>query len=165
MEKKVFMMALSLIMLFGDWQNASAKKLVYLGHEYNGKVNDKNIPEGKGKIDNGGLIIEGIFDGKTINDAKFQTEWLSYNGTITYDREMKVILKQGGKLNKFYYKENEIQTSPAEASPSFHQPIIYLSSINGVKKKVATDNIDGDREVDILCILHHANNYNIRFSG
>lgn len=146
-KKTIIQVLLFLIFLSGGYQNASAKKIVYLGHEYNGKVNDQNIPEGEGKIDIGGLIVKGVFAGKTINDATFSTEWLSYNGAVTYDREMKIVLKQGGKFIKYYYNETDIKTAPAEAT-TYHQPIIYLSSLRGVKKRSFTENLDADREVD-----------------
>lgn len=146
-KKTIIQVLLFLIFLSGGYQNASAKKIVYLGHEYNGKVNKQNIPEGKGKIDIGGLIIEGFFEGNTINDATFSTEWLSYNGTVTYDRDMKIVLKQGGKFIKYYYNQNDIRTAPAEAT-TYRQPIIYKSSLQGVKKRSVTENLDTDKEVD-----------------
>lgn len=146
-KKNIIQVLLFLIFLSGGYQNASAKKIVYLGHEYNGKVNDQNIPEGEGKIDIGGLIVKGIFAGKTINDATFSTEWLSYNGTVTYDRDMKIVLKQGGKFIKYYYNQNDIRTAPAEAT-TYRQPIIYKSSLQGVKKRSVTENLDTDKEVD-----------------
>lgn len=148
MKKQILIQILSvLIVLLGSFQLVNAKKIVYLGHEYNGKVNNQNIPEGKGKIDIGGLTVEGVFSGKTINEASFNTEWLTYYGTITYDRGNKVTLKQGGKFIKYYYNENDIRTAPAEAT-TYHQPIIYLSSLQGVKKRSFTENLDADREVD-----------------
>ena len=104
MKKKVLLLIALLLPLM-----VGAKKLTYLGHQYDGKVNGQNIPEGKGKIDIGGLIIEGMFNGKTINDATFKTEWLKFDGTITYDRDDEITLKQGGSLTMYYYIREEIR--------------------------------------------------------
>ena len=108
-KKIIYYLIVSMLLLSGNILTVTAKKLMYLGHEYDGKVNDRNLPEGKGKIDIGGLIIKGNFNGKTINDATFETEWLKYCGSIAYDREDNLTLKQGGQITSYYYIKEELK--------------------------------------------------------
>lgn len=100
---------MTLIMALGMNQNVMAKTITYLGHEYSGKVNDRNMPEGKGKITIGELIIKGDFSDKTISNASFETQWLKYNGVVEYSRENEIILKRGGIFTKYYYNARDIE--------------------------------------------------------
>lgn len=104
----LIMTVTALIMALGMSQSVMAKTITYLGHEYSGKVNDRNIPEGKGKITIGELIIKGDFSDKTINNATFETGWLKYNGVVEYSRENVITLKRGGIFTKYYYNKRDI---------------------------------------------------------
>lgn len=107
-KKVIYCLIFSMLLLSGNVLTATGKKLMYLGHEYDGKVNSQNIPEGKGMIDIDGLIIKGEFNGRTINGATFETDWLKYNGSIDYDREDNLTLKQGGYITSYYYIKEEL---------------------------------------------------------
>ncbi len=97
MNKKILLLSVTVLFLtFGMTQSVMAKKIVYMGHEYNGKVNKQKIPEGEGKIQIGELSIEGIFKGNVITDASFSTTWLSYKGNVTFDESSNFTLKEGG---------------------------------------------------------------------
>lgn len=141
MNKNLSLKLISLLMVFGSVQVANSKKLTYLGHEYNGKVNSQNIPEGKGKIDIGGLIIEGMFDGKTINDATFKTEWLRYDGNVVFGREDNISLKQGGVLTKYYYQIQDIRVERI-----MNRWTIYENSLPG-KLKSYEEKLSQDKEI------------------
>ncbi len=135
---KILLIA-SLLFAVGSPQTLFAKKIVFLGHEYKGDVNDKNMPEGKGQIYIGGIIIKGVFDGKTINEATFQTDWLSFNGTITYDRDNKIVLKENGTFNKYYYKWEDVKFG--------NQGYLEPSSLVG-KKRIVNENLNEDKVYD-----------------
>jgi len=137
MKKKVLLLIALLLPLM-----VGAKKLTYLGHQYDGKVNGQNIPEGKGKIDIGGLIIEGMFNGKTINDATLKTDWLKFDGSVEYGREDAVTLKEGGVLTKYYY-----QTQDIRVERNYNGWTIYESSLPG-KQKNTVENLSQDKVID-----------------
>ncbi len=49
MSKRTILLAMTaLFLLIGLSQSVMAKKVVYLGHQYKGKVNKEDVPEGKG---------------------------------------------------------------------------------------------------------------------
>ena len=51
MSKRTILLAMTvLFLLIGTSQSLMAKKVVYLGHQYDGIVNKEDVPEGKGEI-------------------------------------------------------------------------------------------------------------------
>ena len=92
-------------------QEASAKKIEYLGHSYNGKVNKQKIPEGLGKLTVKNLIIEGTFADRTVTDAIVKVDdgtplHNTFKGTVTYDESDKIRLKAGGTFTRWYIGKN-----------------------------------------------------------
>lgn len=148
-KKTMILLVISLLMAFGNAEVINAKKLMYLGHQYDGKVNDQNIPEGKGKIVIGELTIGGMFNGKTINDATFKTDWLKYDGVITYDREDAVTLKKGGAFTLFYYIKEEIH------------PIEYQSETRIQLDRLTGKAYDVKEELDEDLVITKDSLYNI----
>ncbi len=97
-------------------QDTAAKKIEYLGHTYNGKVNKQKIPEGLGELTVKGLTIEGTFADRTVTDAIVKIKDgtplnNTFNGTITYDESDKIRLKAGGSFTRWYIGKNCNQTS------------------------------------------------------
>lgn len=96
-------------------QEASAKKIEYLGHAYNGKVNKQGVPEGKGIMIINDLEVRGVFADRTVTDAsvhylvqqgKYWGGDSNFTGTVIFDESDKITLKAGGKLNIKYYERN-----------------------------------------------------------
>ena len=88
---------------------AKDKKVKYLGHNYQGAVDNNKVPAGNGTMNVNGLLIEGIFDGHSATDAEvWRTSYLgtsttSFKGTITYDESENITLKAGGTISTSYY--------------------------------------------------------------
>ena len=110
-------------------QNAVAKhkKIMYLGHQYDGKINKENIPSGRGKIKIGELTIRGDFNSNTVNNAIVYKEVVKrvqfrdpvhcvddyvqvhnreYWGTVTFDNSNNITLKKNGTIKTYVYKEH-----------------------------------------------------------
>ena len=104
MNKNFFIMTVTaLILALGMSQSMMAKKVLYMGHEYDGKVNKEKIPEGNGKIQIGELSISGNFNGSVITDASFNTTWLSYKGDVIFYNNNTITLKDGGTITLNIY--------------------------------------------------------------
>ena len=88
---------------------AKDKKVKYLGHNYQGAVDNNKVPAGNGTMNVSGLLIEGIFDGHSATDAEvWRTSYLgtsttSFKGTVTYDESENITLKAGGTISTTYY--------------------------------------------------------------
>lgn len=88
-------------------QSMMAKKLVYLGHNYDGKVKNK-VPEGEGEIFVGNLKILGTFSANTVTNAS--VSWydqtipnVMFLGTVIFDESNDITLKAGGMFKTFYF--------------------------------------------------------------
>lgn len=92
---------------------AKDKKVKYLGHNYQGAVDNNKAPAGNGTMNVNGLLIEGIFDTHSATDAEvWRTSYLGnsttkFNGTITYDDSEYITLKAGGIITTTYFGYNE----------------------------------------------------------
>ena len=93
-------------------QNAVAKekKVKYLGHQYQGEVEGK-VPSGKGVINVGGLIIEGVFNSNSVTDAVvYKSEYVGrpnrkFIGLVSFDESNDVTLKSNGTIISVVYAE------------------------------------------------------------
>lgn len=96
---------------------AKIKKVKYLGHKYEGAVDNNNIPAGNGVLNIGDkwswLSIEGNFDGQSVTEAEVRKyayngeRETSFVGTVTFDESENVTLKAGGSLSITYYDWRE----------------------------------------------------------
>lgn len=89
---------------------AVAKKVTYLGHYYNGKLNKNKVPEGKGEMNVGGLVIAGVFDDRVVTDAVVRImdeiegpHNCRFCGTVNYDESENITLNAGGLFFTRYY--------------------------------------------------------------
>lgn len=88
---------------------AKDKKVKYLGHQYNGAVDNNKVPAGNGVMNVGGLIIEGTFDDHSATDACVErtpylgTQTTRFDGTVTYDESDNIVLKAGGIITTEYF--------------------------------------------------------------
>jgi len=117
MTNNIFLKLLTSIVLVAVTtmpQETAAKKIEYLGHAYNGKVNKQGVPEGKGLMIINDLQVRGVFADRTVTDASVHylvqqgkyTYWgenSNFTGTVIFDESDKITLKAGGKLNIKYY--------------------------------------------------------------
>lgn len=116
MKKKTFIAILAVVFaVMAMPQNAVAKekKVTYLGHEYQGEVDENNNPCGKGVMNVGGLIIEGFFDPNSAKEALvYKHDYINnpktkYQGTVLFDESDGITLAAGGTYLFFiYYKVN-----------------------------------------------------------
>ncbi len=108
------MITTTVILLLGMSQSVIAKKISYMGYQYNGKINKENIPEGQGTItmsvqdliDKSKTIdfsISGIFNGPNVTNANFSTTWLSYKGDMEIKEGKSFVLKKGGVITTNAY--------------------------------------------------------------
>ena len=104
-KNSILLLAMTLIIAFCFTPSVMAKKVIYMGHEYDGKVNKEKIPEGKGTIQIAELSINGIFNGSVITDASFQTTWLSYKGDVVFYDNDAITLKDGGTITLNIYND------------------------------------------------------------
>ena len=109
MKKLHFLLTMiALLFPMSMTQSAMAKKIIYLGHEYNGKVNKQKIPEGQGTINVGDLLISGIFNDRSVTDAEVisghpdMPHNCRFNGTVTYDESNNIVLKADGIFSTRY---------------------------------------------------------------
>ena len=98
--------------IFAVPQNASAKekKIVFMGHRYEGAVDENKVPAGNGGMNVNGLLIFGVFDNHSVTDAKVQASDLyastTFLGNVTYDESNNITLKAGGVIStEFYYSK------------------------------------------------------------
>ena len=124
-KNSIFLYAMTLIIAFCFTPSMMAKKISYMGYQYNGKINKENIPEGKGTItmsvqdliDKSKTIdfsIRGIFNGPIVTDAFFATTWLSYKGEMEIKEGNSFILKKGGVIttNAYYFFRSAVAINP-----------------------------------------------------
>lgn len=76
------------------------KKVKYLGHKYDGEVNQNKIPEGTGTMDFEVFTVKGNFDGSNISNPIFKNSQLhfDYMGDASYNESDNIVLKAGGKM-------------------------------------------------------------------
>lgn len=124
-KNSIFLYAMTLIIAFCFTPSMMAKKISYMGYQYNGKINKENIPEGQGTItmsvqdliDKSKTIdfsIRGIFNGPIVTDAFFATTWLSYKGEMEIKEGNSFILKKGGVIttNAYYFFRSAVAINP-----------------------------------------------------
>lgn len=159
--KKRFLLLLTtmFLMSFGMTSSimAKSKKIVYLGHNYKGEVNDQMVPSGKGNMIVNGLVIEGVFDNQTVTDAQvsLSSGFTSFKGTITYDESDNITMKAGGIVSTRYYQSNgeyfqsgvkciSIQGEPKSADETLEKDRIANSSTFETKELKMPYNIDNN---------------------
>ena len=108
-KNSILLYAMALLIAFCFAPSVMAKKISYMGYQYNGKINKENIPEGQGTItmsvqdliDKSKTIdfsISGIFNGPNVTNANFSTTWLSYKGDMEIKEGKSFVLKKGGVI-------------------------------------------------------------------
>ena len=91
MKKIICLGLISLALCIGLPQSSFAqdaikiKKVNYLGHKYNGQVNKKKVPTGRGVLTIGDLTIKGTFNGNVVTDAIVDVECKENKGAIMFD--------------------------------------------------------------------------------
>lgn len=150
MKKRNYLMVMTIICIaLLSSQSTMAKKVVYLGHQYNGEVNKEKAPEGEGEIDIDGLVIKGVFEGNKINSASFTKDWLNYEGEITFDDSNDVILKSGGVLTQYYYESRSIY-QPEKYMPKYVYPNDLTERRKSVTQPLAEDMKTNNFKLSIL---------------
>ena len=81
----LLMITTTVILLLGMSQSVMAKKITYLGHYYNGKVNKQKIPEGEGGILIADVAVSGTFNANNITNAKIEEDWIKISGEISFN--------------------------------------------------------------------------------
>lgn len=124
-------------------QETSAKKIEYLGHIYNGKVNSQKIPEGYGELRIKDVVISGTFADRTVTDAVVAIDnkvegahCCKFNGTVKYDESDNITLKAGGKLT-IKYAEKEI--SPYKDEQGFSYNLEVLEDVLSIDFKASPE--------------------------
>ena len=108
-KNSILLYVITLLIAFCFTPSVMAKKISYMGYQYNGKINKENIPEGQGTItmsvqdliDKSKTIdfsISGIFNGPNVTNANFSTSWLSYKGDMEIKEGNSFVLKKGGVI-------------------------------------------------------------------
>lgn len=113
-RNKCFFMLVMIITVLTMPQNIEAKekKVVYLGHQYKGEVDQNKVPAGNGTININGLCISGIFEGSTVTDAKVtKTRETAidalFSGKVKFDETNNITLEKGGILSCRYLQKTE----------------------------------------------------------
>ncbi len=113
-RNKCFFMLVMIITVLTMPQNIEAKekKVVYLGHQYKGEVDQNKVPAGNGTININGLCISGIFEGSTVTDAKVtKTQETAidalFSGKVKFDETNNITLGKGGILSCRYLQKTE----------------------------------------------------------
>ncbi len=115
MKKSIIYLLVAVLAAFMAMPQEAMAKKYYLGHLYKGEMK-KKIPNGQGIMNVGGLLIEGIFDGQSVTNAKVEVVRMKsedpkncmFRGTITYDESDNIVLKAGGVFAVDYLVEPEI---------------------------------------------------------
>lgn len=113
-RNKCFFMLVMIITVLTMPQNIEAKekKVVYLGHQYKGEVDQNKVPAGNGTININGLCISGIFEGSNVTDAKVtKTQETAidalFSGKVKFDETNNITLEKGGILSCRYLQKTE----------------------------------------------------------
>jgi len=115
MKKRfLLMITTTAIMLLGMSQNVMAKKITYLGHYYNGKVNKQKIPEGEGDIAIADVAILGTFNANNITHAKIEEDWIKISGAISFDESDRITVKAGSIISSNVYSSSSIKEIRSE---------------------------------------------------
>jgi len=121
MSKRTFFLAMTAIFLImvstqGVCGQNKVKKVKYLGHKYNGEVNQEKIPEGTGIMDYELFTVEGNFDGNNITNPIFKNSQLhfDYNGNASYDDSGNIVLKAGGVMVNYCLIKHNWKTEYSE---------------------------------------------------
>lgn len=94
---------MTLIIAFCFTPSVMAKKIEYLGHYYNGKVNKQKIPEGEGGILIADVAVLGTFDANYITNAQIETDWIEIRGNISFDESDRITVKAGSNIYNTVY--------------------------------------------------------------
>lgn len=98
---------------------AKVKKVVYMGHNYKGEVNNNKEPEGEGRMGfgdlaNGGFVLNGLFNLNTVTNGTIDESIVKLRGTFVFDESNTVILKAGGTLSYVIIQVNEYNRTDKE---------------------------------------------------
>ena len=157
MKKRCVLISMVILAVtFGMTQNVMAKKIVYLGHQYDGKVNSKNIPEGKGSINVNGLIINGTFNASSVTDAEVHRTYTMgavnkrFHGEVTFDTSEDIVLKAGGTIStKYYYDGLYNHTLRLKADPSWaHEKLTEDRVVNSSNFESQKARLSCKRKID-----------------
>lgn len=108
-KNSILMLVMTLIMALGMSQSVMAKKIEYLGHYYNGKVNKQKIPEGEGGIAIGNVAVFGTFNANNITNAKIEEDWIKISGAISFDESDRITVKAGSNISSTVYLSSTIK--------------------------------------------------------
>ena len=110
MNKNCFILTVTaLFIALGMSQSVMAKKIEYLGHYYNGKVNKQKIPEGEGGIAIGNVAVFGTFNANNITNAKIEEDWIKISGAISFDESDRITVKAGSNISSTVYLSSTIK--------------------------------------------------------
>ena len=102
-KKTIILSFVALIIALGMSQSVMAKKITYLGHYYNGKVNKQKIPEGEGGIAIADVAVFGTFSANNITNVKIETDWINISGAISFDESDRITVKAGSNISSTVY--------------------------------------------------------------
>lgn len=121
-QKVLVMLAIMMAaMVMPQGAVAKDKKVKYLGHYYQGAVDNNKVPAGNGSMIIHGLQIDGIFDGQTVTNASVGTKTTNFSGTVTYDESDNIVLKAGGTISTEYYLD---ERKVEEGKPEYVKEIL-----------------------------------------
>lgn len=113
MKKIICLGLISLALCIGLPQSSFAqdaikiKKVNYLGHKYNGQINKKKVPTGRGVLTIGDLTIKGTFNGNVVTDAIVDVECKEIKGAIMFDESDYFTIKSGSIIKVNYAREKD----------------------------------------------------------
>lgn len=149
MNKRTILLGVTaLFLMMGLSQSVIAqnkvKKVKYLGHKYNGEVNQEKIPEGTGTMDYELFTVEGNFDGNNISNPVFKNTQLhfDYIGNASYDESNSIVLKAGGKMVNYCIVKDEFMNTYKERQ---------ISSYKLIKDSVISTKSMNTKELLISC--------------
>lgn len=142
MNKRIFIMSfVALFMALDMSQSVMAKKITYLGHYYNGKVNKEKIPEGEGGIAIADVAVFGTFNANNITNAKIEEDWIKITGEISFDKSDCITVKAGSKISGRVYLSSTINfiTKEEDLKPNGHFAVVSYEFKKTLKKDSIVD--------------------------
>ena len=136
----ILLFAMTLIIAFCFTPSVMAKKIEYLGHYYNGKVNKQKIPEGEGGILIADVAVFGTFNANNITNVKIETDWIKISGAISFDESDRIMVKAGSNISSTVYLSSTMKYISTEES---------LKKSLGVVSHVFQKTLEKDSIVDL----------------
>ena len=136
----ILLFSMTLIIAFCFTPSAMAKKIEYLGHYYNGKVNKQKNPEGEGGILIADVAVFGTFNANNITNVKIETDWIKISGAISFDESDRIMVKAGSNISSTVYLSSTMKYISTEES---------LKKSLGVVSHVFQKTLEKDSIVDL----------------